>query len=709
MQELCLCGSLAGLTEPDLEVLAALGWTVTKLGTLKGCRLQALQSILVAARRKKENFQAELADLQEMVNQCDKRSANIHRADASRGSHELLEAHLEDQREKRRRVLGSLEEQEVVERVKMVGSAKVIKWPTRLGKKLHLAGDDLALREQAEKSERDRWLGELRTIIKKAKLPVALRSNEDSLLMRIAKGRRPNTLRKHVKTWQKVGQWLESTYGKIWPTSPTEFAEYLEAIVQEPCAKSAPEAAFKTLMFLEFAGEVEEGNLFHRSAAVKNALEEAQLRLASAEMRPSRQARMIPLAIIEAMEDMVLCDDRLPFVRAYAWFRLVKLWTGMRFDDTRGTPNRSIELRDSHLVGVIHKSKTSGPGKRVLLLPFYVSKDAWVSRYNWLEVGWRIWTHMGMESGLLTRDFMLAWPTVDRRSFARRMADYATASAMSQALFGELWTMDGGQRISLLFNGVGTLWTEHSERATLRSWAAAARVPEDIRRQMGRWRPAADEGYERVVRANILRAQKIIAAFIRDNKGRGDPMDETAVMEAVSIRMGLLGYPDEAMELQTRLLERFHPEEVAVEPCWRPKWTSAGPVVLVEPEDGDPINDRKTGPEDAGFESTEELETEPRDEVIRAEAVAGSYVVSIVGRSRTRTLHRVGERHRQPGVHYAQFELLGEEPPDTSQYHRACKNCFGDGATVAGISPEDESSGEVTSSDSMESDVEASL
>eukprot|EP00913_Durusdinium_trenchii_P027705 g25979.t1 len=115
MQELCLCGSLAGLTEPDLEVLAALGWTVTKLGTLKGCRLHVLQSILVAARRKKESFQAELADLQEMVNQCDKRSANIHRADASRGSHELLEAHLEDQREKRRRALGSLEEQEVAQ------------------------------------------------------------------------------------------------------------------------------------------------------------------------------------------------------------------------------------------------------------------------------------------------------------------------------------------------------------------------------------------------------------------------------------------------------------------------------------------------------------------------------------------------------------------------------------------------------------------
>ena len=88
--------------------------------------------------------------------------------------------------------------------------------------------------------------------------------------------------------------------------------------------------------------------------------------------------------------------------------------------------------------------------------------------------------------------------------------------------------------------------------------------------------------------------------------------------------------------------------------------------------------------------------------------MAGKFVVSIVGRSQTRTLHRVGECHRRPGEHYAQFEILGDEPPDPSKYHRACQNCFGTGAAVAGSSLEDDSSGEVDSSDSMESEVEAS-
>ena len=61
-----------------------------------------------------------------------------------------------------------------------------------------------------------------------------------------------------------------------------DFAEYIEAVVQ------APEAAYKTFMFLEFAGEVNESEFIYRSLAVRNAIEEAQLRLASREIRPSR-------------------------------------------------------------------------------------------------------------------------------------------------------------------------------------------------------------------------------------------------------------------------------------------------------------------------------------------------------------------------------------------------------------------------------------
>ena len=190
--DLGLCAVLAGWAEKDLETLAGLGWTATKLATLRGCSKNVLEKVLNSAHGKREGFGQDADGLRQLIDQCDNRSANIHRADAGRGSQDLLEAHIDHQREKRRRTFENLEELEVADKIKLVGTAKVTKWPTRLGKKPHLAGGDLALREQAEKTERDRWLAELRDIMKKARLPVALRSSEDSIMMRIYSERTPS-------------------------------------------------------------------------------------------------------------------------------------------------------------------------------------------------------------------------------------------------------------------------------------------------------------------------------------------------------------------------------------------------------------------------------------------------------------------------------------------------------------------------------------
>ena len=106
---------------------------MTRLATLKGCKLKVLDSILEL----KGDFGQDVAGLRET-------SATTGRLRSTE------QTGLEG--------LEGLEGQEVAERVKLVGSAKVFKWPTRLGKMLHLAGPDLALREAAEKAERDRWL-----------------------------------------------------------------------------------------------------------------------------------------------------------------------------------------------------------------------------------------------------------------------------------------------------------------------------------------------------------------------------------------------------------------------------------------------------------------------------------------------------------------------------------------------------------------------
>lgn len=78
------------------------------------------------------------------------------------------------------------------------------------------------------------------------------------------------------------------------------------------------------------------------------------------------------------------------------------------------------------------------------------------------------------------RGFMLPCPNRDMDGFAKRMASYAIASQCFQAVFADMKvTMEEGDVERLMYEPVGTMWTEHSERATIRTWAEAAQIPEE--------------------------------------------------------------------------------------------------------------------------------------------------------------------------------------------------------------------------------------
>ena len=236
-----------------------------------------------------------------------------------------------------------------------LGTAVRTRWPTRLSKKLSGLGEDATLREEAERRERERWLTELRKLLEEAGLPVTRRGGDGLRvpLQRIGKGRRHSTLRKHVKTWQKASLWLKSVYQEPWPSRPEHFAEYLEAMVAEPCSRTFPVSCLKTLMFMEYAGEVKEADMASRAPSVQNALEESKLALEAVEFKPTKKANIMLVAMVEAMEEMVCCEERANYVWGYAWYRLFKLWTGMRFNDTQGIPARTMELGDFCLRGGI--------------------------------------------------------------------------------------------------------------------------------------------------------------------------------------------------------------------------------------------------------------------------------------------------------------------------------------------------------------------
>ena len=567
---------------------------------------------------------------------------------------------------------------------------RALGWSTsRLGTlKLKEAGESVSLREQEERRDRERWMEQLQELLVEAQLPVAksVRPGGEMLLTRVAKGRRPATLRKHVKTWHKVRLWMLHTF-----EDATQMALFIEAMISEPCSRTFPGSVYRTLMFLEHSGEVDEVDFIHRAPAVRNAVEEGVMRLEEGDLKVRRQSHALLVAVIMAMETCV-CDERHPdYVRCYSWFRLIKLWTAMRFGDTQGVPMRTASMEDWGWRAEIHRSKASGPGKKVAVLPIFVSKDAWLGRKGWLRIGGQIWKRLGVESGMQARDFLLPAPNRSLTGFVRKVVSYPVASAMSQALFAGLDHFQGGRRSKLMEESLGTIWTEHSERSTLRSWAHAARVAGDIRKLLGRWQQTVDEGYERTARVSVLEAQKGMAVFIRENLGKQDPVDETAVLNLVAKRLEVLGKDDEVKDSQVGRLMSFLPIGMGASSAKVPSWGSDDLRAEREP-DTSPADSDGEWSEPEGCVLDEEKGT-------TAEELRGQYVISIVGRSRTMTLHRVGECHRIPGVHYASFEVCGTEVPDAGRYHRACRPCFAKGGPLV-RRPDDDSSGEVSSSES---------
>eukprot|EP00913_Durusdinium_trenchii_P006689 g6286.t1 len=234
------------LTDDELAVLRRSGWTVTRLATLEGSGDDALGAVIWKLQQRDEEVTVDKSRLAELVKLCAICTQARHQTDAKRGSQDLLDAHVAHQRDLRRRTFHEIQRAEAESKIVQVGTAKRSRWPTRLSMKLHIASNDLGLRALAEKQERDRWVKGIRDIVKAAKLPVAQRSSDDALLIRVAKGRRANTLRKHVKTWMKASRWLDAVFGEQWPASPECFAEFLEAMVEwRPSADEAYEQNVK--------------------------------------------------------------------------------------------------------------------------------------------------------------------------------------------------------------------------------------------------------------------------------------------------------------------------------------------------------------------------------------------------------------------------------------------------------------------------------
>ena len=230
----------------------------------------------------------------------------------------------------------------------------------------------------------------------------------------------------------------------------------------------------------------------------------------------AKKAEPFPIMLALSLEDMVVCERDCLYTRWYAWVKLLKLWAAFRWDDLQGIHASDLHLRsDGVLEGKIRRSKTSGVGKKVEVMVFFIGTDAWIFQEIWLVTGWKIHRQLSEGSGLADRDYLVPKPTPCLNGFRKAMVKYGDALVMTRALLLELrvdikvGSESARSEEPLLVTSHATaFWSEHSERGTIDTWMQMAGVAPDVRRMVGRWSASQEEGYLRHVEAAVKEAQK---------------------------------------------------------------------------------------------------------------------------------------------------------------------------------------------------------
>ena len=366
------------------------------------------------------------------------------------------------------------------------------RWRSTRTHKLSLAATATE-RMDVENEERLRWTYCIVTVLHEAKLPSALQASlakdPDAALRRVVGRRRSRTLRTRYKTWVKIRLWLQCVYQVSWPAHLGMLLDYIADVALGPVPRSLPGSLAASLSFLEKIGGVLESQMFSKQqiwlAQIASLTRDAQVNNTEVKRAPQPF-----IAMIISLE-LYVKSGRPKYRRALAWLKLVRIWATMRSDDTQGIDVRRLTLSGMGLSGVLTQTKTTGAGKKVLEVMFYVIRQASFTGLDWLQEGFDIWTSQPFQ---FNRDFFLPLPKPDWETPSHKMANYSAMSALNRSLLLDLSAVRKLNHrwrevaVTKLIQPPGHLfWTEHSDRHFTVSASAVMGVSESDRDDLGRW------------------------------------------------------------------------------------------------------------------------------------------------------------------------------------------------------------------------------
>ena len=107
----------------------------------------------------------------------------------------------------------------------------------------------------------------------------------------------------------------------------------------------------------------------------------------------------------------------------------------LRFDDLMGLSVARLLKSKTCIRGTLTRTKTTGPGKRVLEVPVFMHPEASFTGVPWISEGFAI---LGTADFAFSRDYFIPEPTTEYTSTRRHVLSYSQASGIYRLVLGSL-------------------------------------------------------------------------------------------------------------------------------------------------------------------------------------------------------------------------------------------------------------------------------
>ncbi len=335
---------------------------------------------------------------------------------------------------------------------------------------------------------------------------------------------------------------------------------------------------------------------------------------------------------------------------AFAYWKVLKGWCVLRHDDHRGLDPTGWMKVPGGRVLELHRTKTTGLGKRVAVRPVGLSAEAYLVAPSWAQTGEQLWR----DTAPRPRDHLLVGPEAGLEGAVRRELMYHEAAAWSRALYYRLCNERGLEEIK---DHLGALFTEHSARHWLPSVSYALGAPETETEVLGGWSAKPSRAYLDTAAERMMNVQGQAARLLRSEAGGRDHVGEGRLLQQVACRLVERGHVAEKVNKELEEFNFYPLEATAARSAWSVQGGSQdSPATTAPPQQ--PKKVRRQADEDKAVPPQER-----------------GYVVSI-GKSGFRRLHYAGACHRVPGVHYTTYEWIGVVLPQAGDYDAHCAKCW---------------------------------